>query len=299
MPQLKKLLFPVDFSSSCVGAARHVNFFASHFAAETMLLHAVGTRERPASGREVAAAQKKLKHFLADELPNLTAQLMCVAGDAATAIVEAGDSWHPDLVMMPTRGRGDYRRHLLGSVTAKVLHDLSCPIWTSIHAETVPAVEALACRRILCAVDLTEHSFPILEWAIWLAGEYRASLGVVHAMAALQSLLVPKHLDPALGDLGSAYERYVREHTEKELSALRAKVDPSAEVFIEPGSPVSVVPNIAVRFEADLVIIGGERPKPLLMMCSMTFLLLYATCHARSLAFENAGVRSHGHRVRN
>lgn len=255
---MKKLLFPVDFSKSCVGATKQVEFFANHFDAETMLLHAVGTRERSASRRELTAAETKLRQFLAEELPNLAGQLICVPGDPATAIVEAGNSWNPDLVMMPTRGSGDYRRHLIGSVTAKVLHDLNCPVWTSIHAETV-RTDAVACRRILCAADLTERSPHILEWATWLAGEYQATLGVVHAMAALEPSFVSRHLDPALGDLGSAYERYVSESTEKELSTLNAKVGSSAELFIAPGSPVTVVPDVAVRFNADLVIIGRRR----------------------------------------
>lgn len=41
MPQIKKILFPVDFSDSCFSAARYVELLAGQFQAEVMLLHVV------------------------------------------------------------------------------------------------------------------------------------------------------------------------------------------------------------------------------------------------------------------
>jgi hypothetical protein len=35
-----------------------------------------------------------------------------------------------DMVIMPAREVEPVRRFLLGSVTAKVLHDVDCPVWT-------------------------------------------------------------------------------------------------------------------------------------------------------------------------
>jgi hypothetical protein len=78
----------------------------------------------------------------------------------APEIVDAARRWGADLLMMPTHGRGTFRRLLLGSVTAKVLHDLECPVWTDVHSETAPPIEEIHCRRILCAVDLSEQAQP-------------------------------------------------------------------------------------------------------------------------------------------
>ena len=70
-----------------------------------------------------------------------------------------------DLVMMPTRGSGIVRRFLLGSVTAKVLHDVSAAVWTSTgtaieeHTPTVPY------KSIICALDETPESEVILRAA--------------------------------------------------------------------------------------------------------------------------------------
>lgn len=246
MPHISKILFPVDFSASCLGAARYVEAFASQFKAEIMLLHAIGMGER----KRMRVRNAQLDSFLARELQSLTTHRLCVIGDPAPAIVGSAQAWKPDLIMMPTRGRGDFRRHLLGSVTAKVLHDLGCPVWTSVHAETAPALEEIHCRRILCAVDFTERSERVLEWAAWLAGEYQASLGIIHAMS---------EVDPSLSsgwNLGMEFQQYVSERARREIEVLQARVGTAAQVFVNPGKPDAVVAGAAAEFNADLLVIG-------------------------------------------
>jgi hypothetical protein len=49
---------------------------------------------------------------------------MAILGDPAHAITDFVASNKVDLVMMPTHGYGPFRQLLLGSVTAKVLHDV-------------------------------------------------------------------------------------------------------------------------------------------------------------------------------
>jgi hypothetical protein len=59
-------------------------------------------------------------------------------GDPASIITEYAARNRVDLIMMPTHGYGTFRSLLLGSVTAKVLHDAECPVWTGVHtADTV------------------------------------------------------------------------------------------------------------------------------------------------------------------
>ncbi len=59
-------------------------------------------------------------------------------GDPAQVITAFAHTQGVDLIMMPTHGYGPFRRLLLGSVTAKVLHDAECPVWTAVHMAKAP-----------------------------------------------------------------------------------------------------------------------------------------------------------------
>jgi nucleotide-binding universal stress UspA family protein len=252
MPSLKKLkriLFPVDFSDSSIAAARYVETFAGRFEAEVMLLHVVGMGEHALASELLPGRQAQLNAFLADEFKYFTTQRICVIGDPATEILDTAHRWLPDMVMMPTRGLGAFRRLLLGSVTAKALHDLSCPVWTSPHLETAPLLEEIHFRRILCALDLTERSGCVLEWAAWLASQCQADLGIVHASAELPSEYYG-------WDLEKEFVESVAADAKREIEKLQTAAGSSARVFVTPGYPATVVAEAARNFDADLLVMG-------------------------------------------
>jgi nucleotide-binding universal stress UspA family protein len=53
MFQIKKILFPVDFSEACLGASRYVEAFTGRFQAELTLLHVVDNSAYRAWGTSV------------------------------------------------------------------------------------------------------------------------------------------------------------------------------------------------------------------------------------------------------
>jgi len=74
--------------------------------------------------------------------------LVLKEGDPAQQIVEYARTTDVDLIMMPTHGYGRFRAALLGSVTAKVIHDSLCALWTSAHIQP-PYSPPHRCRLIL------------------------------------------------------------------------------------------------------------------------------------------------------
>jgi nucleotide-binding universal stress UspA family protein len=249
MPKIKKILFPVDFSASCLGAARYVEAFAGRFEAEIMLLHVVGMGEYSLADELLPRVQAQLDAYLTDELKYFTTRRMCVTGHAAHEIVDEARSWGPDLVMMPTHGMGAFRRFLIGSVTAKVLHDLDCPVWTGAHTEAAPPLEQIHCRRILCAVDLKDRSQNVLEWAAWLAGEQQAELRIVHATPTLP----PGYL---AGNLEEELAQSVAQQAKRRVEILQEAIGSDARTVICSGDIAKVVACAAKDFRADLVVIG-------------------------------------------
>lgn len=250
MPLIKKILFPVDFSDSCVSAARYVEALAGRFEAEVRLFHVVGRGEHTLAEELLPQRQAQLNSFLAGEFKYFSTQRVCVMGDEpAPVIADAAQRWGADLVMMPTHGLGVFQRLFLGSVTAKVLSGVDCPVWTSVHAEAAPRLEDIHCRRILCALDLTERSPNVLAWAGALAAECDASLGIVHATAPMPPADIPVGLDEELTESVSKQAR-------SEIDNLQKTAGTAAQVFIDSGDPASVVASAAKDFDADLLIIG-------------------------------------------
>jgi nucleotide-binding universal stress UspA family protein len=252
MPMIRRILFPVDFSDSSLSVARYVEFMAGLFEAEIMLLNVVGMGEGGLTLAEerLPRRQAQLNAFLADELKYFTTERVCVTGDdPAPEIVAAAGRWQPDLVMMPTHGLGVFRRLLLGSVTAKILHDLDCPVWTSVHSEAVLPLEQIHCRRILCALDLGNRSQSVLRWAAALAAESEADLGIVHATPELSAAYAGWALE-------QEFAESVSKQANERIEELQTAAGTAARLFISAGDTAKFIAGAAGDFEADLLVMG-------------------------------------------
>jgi nucleotide-binding universal stress UspA family protein len=245
MPSLAKILLPVDFSERSAGAAFCVQNLSARCHSEIIFLHVLPPLHAE-FGPDVAGAmlvdvyrsrsdqaQIELNSFL----PEISAKRIVSYGDPAVEIVRFAHAESIDLIAMPTHGYGPFRRFILGSSTAKVLHDADCPVWTGVHMEQFPAAPA-AVKNILCGVDLGPQSAKALAWATWLQRQFQARLTLLHAVAA--------HADsPAL------YEA-VRD----ELLHLQRQTGADAELLLETGEPARAICAAAARTSANVVVIG-------------------------------------------
>jgi nucleotide-binding universal stress UspA family protein len=183
-------------------------------------------------------------------IKSFTTHRVCEAGDPACVIADEAQAWRPDLVMMPPRGLGFFRRNLLGSATSKVLHDLDRPVWTSVHANAAPALEKIHCRRILCALDGGDRNGEIVAWAARLACEFQAQLGLVHAIPPL---------DAAEGGwyLGEDFARTASENAISRIEKLKSESGTeAANTFVKRGKVQTVITETAAEFHPDLLVIA-------------------------------------------
>ena len=249
MPIIRRILFPVDFSWKCLGTSRYVEGLAGQFEPEVLLLYVVPCGEQILAEELLLRRQTQLAQFFADGVNYKLTELCVVGEDAAAAILETVRTWKPDLVMMPTSGLGVMKRLMTGSVTANVLRAAACPVWTGSETETAPEPEAIHCRRVLCALEMSEHSQAVLEWAAWLAGQYDARLAIVHVTRNIPVSFDGIALDDEL-------QHKIASDARMRMEALQLAAGTASEVFFESGVPADVVAEVATTFSADLVMVG-------------------------------------------
>lgn len=255
MRELPKILLPVDFSGRCFGAAHFARNLAHHLQSELTLLHVLAPAYHPIP-LEMAAyftprpaeARKTLDAFLTAELDEIALRRVVLEGDPAGTIVDFAHSEKMNLIVMPTRGYGPFRRFLLGSVTAKVLHDSDCPVATGVHLEDAPPVESLLNRSVVAAIDLGPHSEKVLEWAAGMARAFEARLTAVHAIPSLEAH-AGDYFDPNWRTILATQAR-------QRLERLQQSMGLETEILIESGDAPAVVRCAALRNSASLLVIG-------------------------------------------
>lgn len=259
MTNIRHILFPIDFSNRCCNATPYVAAMADRFAAKITLFSVAQPFLYTAMGdpggavvvdnddilRELSA---RLAGSLVREFNHLRVDRVADLGDPAQAIIEFAGAHDVDLIMMPTHGYGPFRSLLLGSVTAKVLHDASIPVWTAAHVAERPAHEHPQPRAILCAVDQTASCVPLMKWAENLSKDFGATLRLVHVVPGAESW------PSRTGD--HQFEEDLRLEARRNIEEMQERAGVKAPVCVAVGGVSEGVREEARRHGADLIVIG-------------------------------------------
>lgn len=259
MPRISHIVFPVDFSARSDDAVPYVAEMARRHDARLTFLAVAHPHYM--SGLEAApmidpqlildGVQSQLDSRISafsSELTGVTVDRFTVLGDPAQAIADFIVANKVDMVMMPTHGYGPFRQLLLGSVTAKVLHDVHIPVWTTAHTSEAPDRAHVDMSKVLCAVDATSASIELMRWAGGLCKSLRANLRLVHAVPAIESW--PElQMDPG-------FQQTLHENARRTIENLERAADISVPVCVGAGTVPDVVREVALEHSADLIIIG-------------------------------------------
>ncbi len=259
MLNIKNILLPLDLQESAlpVPFVRQASALSHRFHAQLLILNVVkrlsylGTHATVEQMMEedLASERAKLQKLLGAELDG--ARHLLVKGDPAKEILLAAHDEKIDLIVMPTHGYAGIERFLVGSVTAKVLHNSECPVWTGAHiAETGNG--DLSIRNVLCAVDFREHSNETIGWAQNIATEFGAKLTLAHATPSVEIYGPGGYhvLDEMKADL-------VNSSTEQ-IAKLQKEMGTQAEVFIGSGDVSKVMSQAAKETKAGLIVVGSR-----------------------------------------
>jgi nucleotide-binding universal stress UspA family protein len=265
MLNLKTILAPVDFSERSIHAAEHAVVLAKRFQSQLVLTHVIppapfeyaafdgGAYTGTSMNREqeIRVTMEQRLSALAEKIGGKQAiQTKVLIGDPAGEIKRLVQELGVDLLVMPTHGYGPFRRFVLGSLTTKVLHDVSCPVFTGAHIPEVTPFNPEPYKRIACALDLGPHSEAVLRWAWDFARAHEEDLTVIHAAPVLE-------IGGAYGDLFPAETRQgLLKAARAEIQTLIDKVGCRADVQVECASPASFVHDVTDKNYVDVLIIG-------------------------------------------
>ena len=263
-----KILLPVDFSEHSALAFGHAGLFARTFDAELELVHVVEhvVHSHPSfwsaepaladelHGQSLASAERLLEQLAATRANELgpRTSTRVVSGSVPTALADHAAASEAQLIVMSTHGRTGFARWLMGSVSERLLRLAPCSALV-VRGQSPGAAPII--RRVLVAVDLSEHSCRALESALAIARALGASLEVLHAVD------LPHHVDTGSAQPGLV-ER-MRERASAELDGFTRRVVaalPAGQVAIEQtlaiGSPTTAINEHLVARQADLLVLG-------------------------------------------
>jgi nucleotide-binding universal stress UspA family protein len=236
---------------------------ARRFQAEIILLHVVPPFSYPygmlESGHEITArdlhahviqrAQSDLDRMPLPEFHGIAVTRALLRGDPAREIVEAARNRNVDLIVMPANDYGAFYQFLLGSVTAKVLHETQCPVWTGAHVEESPKSE-FSIHRVLCPVELSPHSRHTVSLAAEMAASIDATLTLVHVTPGVEEY------GPGGYHVNPEWKEQMFGFAAKQIEELQRDLGTEFEVIIDCGNVPEALNRAAEQMKADLLIIG-------------------------------------------
>jgi nucleotide-binding universal stress UspA family protein len=256
--EIKKVLFPTDFSPAADAAIPYATEIVRRFGAKLYALHVrppiVNPMTEPAAWpmleRAAKAEAEAQTQALRAAFPGSKPEVMLEEGDFWRILESAIEKQEIDLIVLGTRGRSGAAKFFLGSRAEEIFRKASCAVLTvGPHSHAEPPREG-EFGEILFATDFSPASAGAVAYAISLAQEFQARLTLLHVIA-----------EGKAGDLVNAAEV-----VGSAGRLLRKLVPVEAELWCEPHFAVEHGPiaekilEVAKQRNADLIVLGVRRP---------------------------------------
>ena len=274
MPEIRKILFPTDFSELANHALPYAIKMAKIFDAELVMLHAITLYEHDPNDPELRfpslAAYCLEVRGAAEGGFQACIDLMGDSGVKVTKAIVQGISPHAailefieddgeiGMIVMSTHGRSGLSHILLGSVTENVIRYAPCPILVvkqPEHEFIDSESGEVHIRKVLFPLDFSKESMQPIEFLRSIAGKHTSEVIVFHAVdvdippiyytSGIDSIL---ELDPQLEErvIGK-----MKEMVGKELSGLNVRYE------MDEGRAVDRIRALAKEEDIDLIFMGS------------------------------------------
>ena len=132
---IKRIVFPTDFSHTGDAALRFATTLAKESGAKIIVVH---VQESPIAygGGEMyygiaepdEAEQLKMLHQVRPTDPSVPVEHRLVMGDPASTVVSVAEEEKADLIVLGSHGRAGLSRLLMGSVAEAIVRKAHCPV---------------------------------------------------------------------------------------------------------------------------------------------------------------------------
>lgn len=259
MSEIKKILFPTDFSETADAARVHAMELARRFDAQIIVLHVrtvyADDPQKIKEELEKAAGEDALHARMGDlgdevEVETQVVRSVSQAGGILDFLFES----KVDLVVMGTHGRSGLSRFLLGSVAEKVVRHAPCPVLTVGHVQKSYRASPHY-KKILVGFDFSKNSRQAALHAAHLARRFAAQL---HVLYVLEQEVRPAHYDHWTESMKKALpeiERDARQALEQILEGEKG-VKPEIHVKVNASHTHTGIVEFAKKNEIDLIVLG-------------------------------------------
>lgn len=182
---------------------------------------------------------------------------LAVGGDPVHQIAAIARAHNVDLIMLATHakwrlgegadGEQDFFAFLRHSVAGRTIDLAGCAVWVDTGQDSADA----AVHRPLCYLDLRPRSAGILAQAGAFAAAVGAPLAVAHATFSTQI-----HAPGGASLTARMWQESFAETATATFEQLQRRAGTDASLLIENGEPLQVIPRLAARADADLLIAG-------------------------------------------
>ena len=262
---LRSILFATDFSAYSERAFPFAFRLAQRYGATVHVAHVIApespsgkTMDRMLAedSRDLREARTSLAEFLASAPAGVRyGGGLLQQGDFAQAFADMVKEQEAGLLVVGTHGRQGLEKLLLGSVAEQVLGAAPCPVMVvgpGVRGREPGAGEV---EQIIYATDFSPAAWRALPFATALSHDFDARLVLVNVVGAVEGM--------ALHDAGAhklAQQDRVRE-SERALMKMRMNLETlphEPEIVVIAGDPGEVIPEIAARLSAGLIVMGAH-----------------------------------------
>jgi len=276
MLQFDNVLCPIDFSETSTRALTYATALARWYDSHLEVLHVVPAFEHdgPPAHFDTAGGAWPSREQVIVEIEgaiaaagagDLKSRALAQEGRAHEIIACRAQALPADLLVMGTHGRSGFNRLLLGSVTEKVLRQVTCPALTVPPAAPHAAEKPVAFKKILCATDYSPSALKALQYALDLGRQAGGCVTVLYALEYTDpdEVLEPSVFDPCHRVVAESRRRRQElcDHARRRLHALVAQ-EPTTWCQIEEVVAVDrayqAILRQAEEATADLIVMGAQ-----------------------------------------